>query len=109
MRLLRLALFLVLPTFWGCATSGYDDRMDKVRTMNRQNINRLTMGMTKAQVLSVMGTKTYEAKFITINNPYRTETTRTTGGEPVIILFYYTDLKAGDYAITDDELTPLVF
>ncbi len=43
-----------------------------------------------------------------INNPYRTEANRTADGVSVEILFYYTDQRVSDPAITDDELTPLV-
>ena len=65
--------------------------------------------MTKEQALVIMGTQTYETELGSINNPYRTETTHTKDGDPVLLVFYYTDVKARDNAITDDELTPLVF
>jgi len=42
-----------------------------------------------------------------INNPYRSEMYKS-GGHVFEILFYYTDMKRADGAITDDELTPLV-
>jgi hypothetical protein len=43
-----------------------------------------------------------------LSNPFRTETLR---GErdTLEVFFYYTDVKRSDGAITDDELTPLVF
>ena len=43
-----------------------------------------------------------------MRKPYRTELMRMPKGETVELLFYYTDLKAADNAITDDELTPVV-
>ena len=107
---MRVALFLVPLVVCGCASTGYVDRLDQIRAHNRENINRLTIGMTKAQALSVMGTQTYEVEWgRRINNPYRTETIRSKDGESVLLIFYYTDVKARDDAITDDELTPLVF
>jgi hypothetical protein len=87
--------------------------------------------MTKARVLEIMGTEsvqTYKKSALPskkgskrvsdetralyrgkqINNPYRTEANRTADGVSVEILFYYTDQRESDGAITDDELTPLV-
>jgi hypothetical protein len=104
--------------------------VDTVRTQNRENLSRLIVGHDKATVLQVMGTETIETytapalasgrfhgpipevtrmKFRDqrINNPYRTETSKTPEGVPVEILFYYTDRQAGG-GITNDELTPLV-
>jgi hypothetical protein len=104
--------------------------VDTVRTQNRENLSRLVVGQDKATVLQVMGTETietYSAPALAsgrfygpipevtrmkyrdqrINNPYRTETSRTPAGIPVEILFYYTDRKA-DGGVTNDELTPLV-
>jgi len=68
--------------------------------------------MTKDEVLGLMGTETIQTyagmvEDEKITNPYRTETHRA-GGFLWEILFYYTDRKAADGAITDDELTPLV-
>lgn len=42
-----------------------------------------------------------------ITNPWRVEMYEA-GGSIWEILFYYTDVKRSDGAITDDELTPLV-
>jgi len=43
-----------------------------------------------------------------INNPYRSETLKGKDGKNYAVLFYYTDVKNKDNAITDDELTPIV-
>lgn len=73
--------------------------------------------MTKAQVLQVMGSATVQtygnsdpflsSKSEVITNPYRTEAYESRGVH-FEVLYYYTDVKAADGAITDDELTPLV-
>ena len=43
-----------------------------------------------------------------VTNPYRSEILQ--GNEKKLeVLYYYTDKKSSDDAITDDELTPLVF
>ena len=67
-----------------------------IREQNRQNLSRLSIDMSRTEVLRIM------------RQPYRTELMRMPGGETVELLLYYTDLKAADNAITDDELTPVV-
>ncbi|PIQ85046.1 MAG: hypothetical protein COV74_10640 [Candidatus Omnitrophica bacterium CG11_big_fil_rev_8_21_14_0_20_45_26] len=106
-RLTLLILFIVALA--GCAT------LEDVRVENRESLENLNLGMTKDQAQQVMGTKTirtYDAGYATprsiINQPFRSE------GFDIDdhfceVLYYYTDLKAKDGAITDDELTPLVF
>ena len=99
-RLLVIMLTCLLLS--GCAT------VDSIRADNRQNLIKLSMGMSKAEVLNTMGTKTIWAEGTTINNPYRSETLQ--GKDKTLeVLYYYTDIKRADGAITDDELTPIVF
>jgi hypothetical protein len=115
----------------GCRTWIPVPTEDTVRDHNRERLNMLTVGMTKAEVLKAMGTEsiqTYKKSALPsnkgskkisdeiralyrgkrINNPYRTEASRTGDGVSVEILFYYTDHQNSDGAITDDEMTPLV-
>ncbi len=80
---------------------------------------KLSVGMTKQEALEIMGTKkitTYEPSALylapltaqAINNPYRSEILQ--GKDKTFeVLYYYTDVKQQDGAITDDELTPVVF
>jgi hypothetical protein len=88
-----------------------------IRGMNRENLNRLSLGMSKEKVLEVMGVESFKTKepfgsgrqSETISNPYRTEILTSKDGQTAFeVLFYYTDDKQRDDAITDDELTPLV-
>jgi len=85
----------------GCAS------LDAIRSQNRQNLMSLSPGMSKQEVLAVMGTKTIMSEDGRINNPYRSEMYKSQG-HTFELLLYYTDLKRADGAITDDELTPLV-
>jgi hypothetical protein len=86
----------------GCAT------LDSVRATNRSHLNTLMLGMTREQALAVMGTGTTRTRDGgRITNPYRSESYEAQG-QRIDVLFYYTDLKARDAAITDDELTPIV-
>ncbi len=99
--IIGLAISLLLV---GCAS------LDAIRTQNRQRLLSLSPGMSKQEVLSIMGTKTIKARAddgSIINNPYRTEMYRSQG-HTFELLLYYTDKKRIDYAITDDELTPLI-
>lgn len=82
---------------------------ERVRNTNRDNLVLLSAGMTKPEVLRLMGTQTVETEFMTITNPYKIESLQGKDGEPHEIVFYYTDKNETDGAITDDELTPLVF
>ena len=103
----------------GCVT------LDAVRTKNRENINSLSIGMTKSEVLEIMGTETQTAHedgfayhMVTfglssaesqkIPQPYKTEILQ---GENKTfeVLYYYTDIKNNDMVVNDNELTPLVF
>ena len=99
----KIILFVPLcAILFGCAS------LETVRSQNRTNLMRLSTGMPKVEVLQVMGIETVSAEGYTINNPYRSETMQ--GKEKVLeVLYYYTDIKKRDGAITDDELTPLVF
>lgn len=102
----------------GCSSGPpMSELTEQARTQNREKLVRLSVGMSKAEVLQIMGTKTMvlETHTVTfgpevkrINNPYRVEAIKGEDGETYELLFYYTDRKKADGVITDDELTPLV-
>jgi len=83
---------------------------------NRENLSRLKTGMEKSLVLEIMGQgkKTiwycdpFPWKAGHINNPYKTEFL-TINDKQYNVIYYYTDIRKSDGAITDDELTPLIF
>lgn len=100
-----LALFVTIAILSSCVT------MESIRTTNRENLNKLSLGMTKQQALNYMGTttlKTTDGSGDIVTNPWRTEILKGKDNESYEILFYYTDTKAADGAITDDELTPII-
>jgi len=98
-----VTLMILIILLVGCAS------LDQVRTKNRENLVRLSIGMPKSEVLQVMGAETITVDTGNqINNPYRVETLKGKDGQVYEVLFYYTDVKKIDYAITDDELTPIV-
>jgi hypothetical protein len=94
----------------GCTSS-----LDRVRTANRRNLLKLSVGMTKEQALATMGHKSGGGRFgePTVNSPYKSEILPS-GEKTFEVLYYYTDIKSAIYTanpatVTDDELTPLVF
>ena len=98
----------------GCATL-VASTMSQATFLNRQNLLKLNIGMTKAEAITTMGTKpiiVYSGGVfgtqVQINNPYRSEIL---SGEKknLEVIYYATDVKADENYITDDELTPLVF
>lgn len=126
-----LPLAIVLVIFSGCRSWIAVPTLDSVRAQNRERLSRLSVGMSKAEVLAAMGTESIQtysrsalpsapfsktipeankARFRAerISNPYRTETSESVDGELVELLFYYTDRQSPDGGITNDELTPLV-
>ena len=104
--------------------------LESVRSKNRESLGSLTQGMSEEQVRNVMGDEaintynpfrlhpslcclpiTWPVSLLfpeRIENPYRTEAGVSDSGEQVLILLYYTDKKAADDGLTDDELTPIV-
>jgi hypothetical protein len=79
----------------------------QIRLQNRQRVADLGIGMTREEVLNHMGTETFSSN-PEINNPWKTSTVDDYSDDFNEILFYYTDTKHDDNAITDDELTPIV-
>lgn len=117
MKVVGLILIIILA---GCASLGYVT-LDDVRNKNRENLSQLVIGMEKSEVLQVMDTETITAtefignpypwtiKNYKISNPYKVEVLKTKkDGQIYEVLFYYTDIKKNDGAITDDELIPLI-
>ena len=96
-----ILLSVVVILLSGCMT------MEQIRAQNREKLMRLSPGLTKQETLAVMGTETVSAEGDSVTNPYRTEFYRSEG-HTFELLLYYTDCKAADGGITDDELTPLV-
>jgi len=104
-------LVFVLMIGGGCQT------MSTATAVNRENLLKLTIGISREEVLEIMGTEDFIATYwpggglvleVTISNPYRSEILQ--GKEKTFeIVHYVTDVKRDDGAITDDELTPLVF
>ncbi len=96
----KLCVFLMILSIAGCVSSS-----EQIRTKNRENLLRLSLGMPKFDVLQIMGTQ--KVKYIT--NTYKVETPKGKNGSLYEVLFYHTDVKNKDGLVADNELTPLVF
>lgn len=59
---------------------------------NRENLEKLKAGMSRGEVISVMGEPVKDEVYCKPN-----------------VLFYYTDSKWSDGNVTSDECTPIVF
>ena len=115
MRRIVYPLLLVLA---GCSTLMIDS-FEQLRENNKRNIATLVVGTPRAQVEKLMGEATAGGKlgdvvfgrlqYLEAKNPQRVEQITGSDGAVYDVLFYYTDVKARDDKITDDELTPLVF
>ena len=75
---------------------------------NRQNLERLSIGMSRDQVIAVMGSKTIKTLWVNINSPYRIETLKDVNNQNLEILFFYTEEKDMLFTMSEDELTPVV-
>lgn len=113
-----IALLALVVLINGCATMP----ISQATSINRVNLLKLSVGMTKEGAINTMGTKTLPAYAysdkgailgiytnVTINNPYRSELVQGKNNREFEIIYYVTDVKGDNAAISDDDLTPLVF
>ena len=100
--------------FSGCG--GGEQKAVDIRAENSQNILKISIGMTKAEVMKIMGEKTARVSFgkneVAVTNPYKRELIQTAKGM-CEVLYYYTHQNQGDwpfkrFKIIDSELTPVV-
>ena len=111
--------FLVVGCFYllfvsGCAE---DEAVLRLRAENKLNLLHLTKGMTKKEVLLLMGEKNVylgtDKNATVVGNPYKIKMIKTNDHE-YEVLYYYTDRDQKDwpfkkFTIYDHELTPLIF
>ncbi len=132
-RLLSLSVGL-LVSLEACSSATLQSASG-FRDENRANVERLTTGMARAEVIDIMGTRSLPSPLGTeaggvartardtnavtqvqiplgasapsLYNPMRSATWETEGGTWEV-LFYYVRLVADDGVVTDDELEPVV-
>ncbi|MEI8172722.1 MAG: DUF3192 domain-containing protein [Deltaproteobacteria bacterium] len=119
-RIIYFVIILMLMS--GCYYKSLG-HLDKLRTENRQNLLKLSIGISKQEALGIMGNATATDIYIneekvTASNPYKNEILQ--GKDKTFeVIYYLTESKhqkVVDYwgysqatPITEDELTPLVF
>lgn len=100
MSKIKYILFgVVLFSFVGCASTIMSD--------NRHNLMKLSAGISKEEVYTIMGKETKIFLGGSVDNPYRTEMYRSQGHR-FELLFYVSQPMHADGMWTDDELMPIV-
>jgi len=82
----------------------------KIRTTNKNNMLQIEPGMSKSDVISIMGgveTKPDEFGKLQVN-PYHYEMFEVNPDDTVEVLWYYTDQVYADGIVNQAELTPIV-
>jgi hypothetical protein len=75
---------------------------------NRKSVSKLAIGMSKDEVLKIMGTEPFIYGRMTVNNPYRVQ--RLQGSSKVYqVVYYVTSIETDDNIIDENELTPFIF
>lgn len=94
-----LSLLLITVTVFGCMSA-----VQELMIQNNAKMRTLQAGMSEDQVIEIMG----PSPDPNTPNPYRSEMYQAEGAT-VKVLFFYTNLQAGDNIVDDEELTPVVF
>ena len=82
----------------------------KIRTANKNHMLQIEPGMSKSEVISIMGgveTKADEFGKLQVN-PYHYEMFQVNPDDIVEVLWYYTDQVYADGIVNQAELTPIV-
>ncbi|MCL1088484.1 DUF3192 domain-containing protein [Shewanella profunda] len=84
----------------GDGESHWDNResWEKVQNKNRNNLTQLSLGMTKDQVMIIMGNADFSEAYIQNGDT----------NKEVLVLFYRTQHTQSDGKTTKDECTPIV-
>lgn len=99
----KICLLMAVLLISGCTT------ISLYRTLkpNRENLQKLSIGMTKEQVLETMGTEPFIWNNMTIANPFRVSMLRSS--DSMYEVFYYVVKVVTDDGIIDEnELIPIV-
>jgi hypothetical protein len=99
-----ILLAVLFLTFTACATS-----LPDLAVENQSNIARLSVGMSKSDVLKRMGDKTAETRNGMVANPFKTETFLDKQGRQYEVHYYVTERNRRGHAVTVANATPLVF
>lgn len=94
--------------------------LSDIRSYNQQNLLKITLGMSRDSVIDMMGgQKTIQTYYLIglygikkqdqiVSNPYSRDLLKDKSNNNIEIIWYFTDIKKADGAITKDELTPII-
>ncbi|MFA6350414.1 MAG: DUF3192 domain-containing protein [Candidatus Omnitrophota bacterium] len=99
----NIGLILAVLIIAGCATMRLYDTLKP----NRDNLGKLSIGMTKEQVLDLMGTKPFVCNNMTIANPFRVSMLQGSS-QMYEVLYYVVKVVTDDNIIDENELIPLI-
>ena len=74
----------------------------------RSRILKLSTGMIKQEVISIMGAETLSRDDVSVGKPYK-NSMYNKNGDVIEIFYYFTEIDNSNGVIDDGELTPLVF
>lgn len=113
----RILLVASIAALSGCSTL-FIDPLEQLREANKRNLERVTVGLTRFEVETIMGNERAggglpevafgRVQYLQAKNPMREDAVRGRDGADYQVLFYYTDVRTKDDRITDDELMPVV-
>jgi len=92
-----------LLAFAGCATS-----LPDLAGENQANLVRLSPGMTKNQVVWIMGTTKAETRNGPVANPFKIDNFQDKGGSQYEVLYYVTQRNRRGHPVSVADATPLV-
>lgn len=76
---------------------------------NRNHLALLEPGMSKIEVIQIMGNNAIKSGGAFVGNPFNTETFKAKGGQSISVFWYYTQIRSSNGRVDPDELTPVVF
>jgi hypothetical protein len=98
-----------LASATGCSSRQYYDRYVAGVNANREHVQSLRIGMTRAEVEAAMGSgHIVDRRKIQLRNPYRVEMMRVSEAKTVEVLYYVTEGHVWENPETQ-TLTPLIF
>lgn len=106
-------LALSLVTLLGASACATTSSLDNLVARNGAALGELAVGMTRAEAVETMESKTYYVSEpgwlgFRVENPYRVVVLDRDSGPPDELLYYYTKHGRDDGAVTRAEITPLV-
>ena len=77
----------------------------QIATNEQKKILKLASGMTKQEVISIMGTETIFGNYVSIGRPFR-NSMYNKNGNTIEIFYYFTEINNANGIVDDGELTP---